>query len=513
MAAKSLLHSSFSPKPSCFFNSESKSTKFRTSQLGFKPRNLKAEDDVKWGENISFSMISRVIKTKKKQQKGGMVVKCTAEGIERSLLKIGGRGETKVLIAERYKVVALLACVMCLCNADRVVMSVAIVPLAAKYGWSSAFLGIVQSSFLWGYIFSSVVGGVLVDKYGGRRVLACGVVLWSLSTLLTPWAANHSTLALLAARAFFGLAEGVALPAMTTLSSRWFPSHERASAVGISMAGFHLGNVVGLVLTPVMLATTGITGPFFLFSSIGLLWMTTWSSVATDDPRESPFISKSELRLIQAGKADSIEKKGNFPSLRLLLSKMPTWAIIVANITNNWGYFVLLTWMPIYFKTVFNVNLKQAAWFSAVPWGTMAVCGYIAGKASDSLIKAGHPITSVRKIMQYVLTVNRFHRPWTVVALLELCQVAGSGSCTYHSCTELQLFQPGRISSKYARNSTRFCRISPWHFKFSRNISCNSQHNWNWLLCPVAWILSSIPRCHCRSILRSNCFLEPVCER
>ncbi|XP_044510745.1 probable anion transporter 3, chloroplastic isoform X1 [Mangifera indica] len=402
MAAKSLLHSSFSPKPSCFFNSESKSTKFRTSQLGFKPRNLKAEDDVKWGENISFSMISRVIKTKKKQQKGGMVVKCTAEGIERSLLKIGGRGETKVLIAERYKVVALLACVMCLCNADRVVMSVAIVPLAAKYGWSSAFLGIVQSSFLWGYIFSSVVGGVLVDKYGGRRVLACGVVLWSLSTLLTPWAANHSTLALLAARAFFGLAEGVALPAMTTLSSRWFPSHERASAVGISMAGFHLGNVVGLVLTPVMLATTGITGPFFLFSSIGLLWMTTWSSVATDDPRESPFISKSELRLIQAGKADSIEKKGNFPSLRLLLSKMPTWAIIVANITNNWGYFVLLTWMPIYFKTVFNVNLKQAAWFSAVPWGTMAVCGYIAGKASDSLIKAGHPITSVRKIMQSI---------------------------------------------------------------------------------------------------------------
>jgi len=28
---------------------------------------------------------------------------------------------------------------------------------------------------------------------------------------------------------------------------------------------------------------------------------------------------------------------------------------------------------------VFNVNLKQAAWFSAVPWGTMAISGYIAG--------------------------------------------------------------------------------------------------------------------------------------
>jgi hypothetical protein len=37
---------------------------------------------------------------------------------------------------------------MCLCNADRVVMSVAIVPLAAKHGWSSSFLGIVQVLYI-----------------------------------------------------------------------------------------------------------------------------------------------------------------------------------------------------------------------------------------------------------------------------------------------------------------------------------------------------------------------------
>jgi ACS family sodium-dependent inorganic phosphate cotransporter len=46
------------------------------------------------------------------------------------------------------------------------------------------------------------------------------------------------------------------------------------------------------------------------------------------------------------------------------------------------------------------VNLKQAAWFSAVPWGTMAVSGYFAGTTSDYLIKAGLSLTLVRKIMQ-----------------------------------------------------------------------------------------------------------------
>ncbi|KAE8689741.1 putative anion transporter 3 [Hibiscus syriacus] len=313
-----------------------------------------------------------------------------------------GPRESALRIPERFKVVCLMACVMCLCNADRVVMSVAVVPLADKLGWSSSFLGIVQSSFLWGYIFSSVIGGALVDKYGGKRVMAWGVALWSLATLLTPWAANHSTIALLAIRAFFGLAEGVALPSMSTILSRWFPGHERASAVGISMAGFHLGNVVGLILTPIMLSTIGITAPFVLFSSLGLLWLSSWVYKVTSDPKDSSFISKSELRSIQAGKNDPPTTTADLPPIGLLFSKLPTWAIVFANVTNNWGYFVVLSWMPVYFKTVFNVNLKQAAWFSAVPWGTMAVSGYIAGAISDSLIKAGYCITSVRKIMQSI---------------------------------------------------------------------------------------------------------------
>ncbi|GKE08758.1 probable anion transporter 3, chloroplastic [Tanacetum coccineum] len=235
-------------------------------------------------------------------------------------------------------------------------------------------------------------------------MIAWGVFLWSLATLLTPWAANHSTASLLAVRAFFGLAEGVAFPAMNILLSRWFPCNERATAVGLSMGGFHLGNVVGLVLTPIVMASVGLSGPFYLFSSLGLLWLTTWTLGVTNDPQDSPSISSSELRLIQAGKTKAPPplKKGELPPLRLLLSKMPTWAIIFANVTNNWGYFVLLSWMPVYFKTVFNVNLKQAAWFSAVPWGTMAFSGYVAGAASDYLIKAGHSLTFVRKVMQSI---------------------------------------------------------------------------------------------------------------
>lgn len=134
-----------------FSNTQSRLVSFRKTHLGFD-HNFQR----KLGNLVSFSgdkrRISRndgdyVLKENDEKKQRWLGVKCTAEGIERGIL-VGGRGEEgKFVIPERLKVVGLMACVMSLCNADRVVMSVAIVPLAAKHGWSSSFLGIVQVIF------------------------------------------------------------------------------------------------------------------------------------------------------------------------------------------------------------------------------------------------------------------------------------------------------------------------------------------------------------------------------
>ncbi|VAH07957.1 unnamed protein product [Triticum turgidum subsp. durum] len=305
-------------------------------------------------------------------------------------------------LPERAKVVALVAAVMLLCNADRVVMSVAVVPLAAQHGWSSSFVGIVQSSFLWGYVFSSMVGGALADRYGGKKVMAGAAALWSLATFLTPWAASQSATMLLAVRVLFGIAEGVAFPTMSTFLPKWFPTHERATAVGLSMGGFHLGNVVSFLATPIIMSHIGLAGTFAFFASLGYLWLSVWLLNVESDPIDSRTISKSELQLILAGRSKSKVKGSKSPSLREVFSKMEMWAIIVANVINNWGYFVLLSWMPVYFKTVYNVNLKQAAWFSAIPWGVMALSGYVAGASADFMIKSGLSMVRIRKILQSI---------------------------------------------------------------------------------------------------------------
>ncbi|XP_025816315.1 probable anion transporter 3, chloroplastic isoform X2 [Panicum hallii] len=264
-----------------------------------------------------------------------------------------------------------------------------------------------QSSFLWGYLMSPIIGGALVDYYGGKRVMAYGVALWSLATFLSPWAAGRSIWLFLFTRVLLGIAEGVALPSMNNMVLRWFPHTERSSAVGIAMAGFQLGNTIGLLLSPIIMSRTGIFGPFVIFGLFGFLWVLVWIPAISGTPGEHAQISAYELEYItkdqklvkpQIGSA----KTKKVPPFSKLLSKWPTWALISANAMHSWGYFVILSWMPVYFKTIYHVNLRDAAWFSALPWVMMAVLGYVAGLVSDMLIRNGTNITLTRKIMQSI---------------------------------------------------------------------------------------------------------------
>ncbi|XP_057953246.1 probable anion transporter 4, chloroplastic isoform X3 [Malania oleifera] len=235
--------------------------------------------------------------------------------------------------------------------------------------------------------------------------MAWGVALWSLATFLTPWAAEASLWALLAMRVLLGIAEGVALPCMNNMVARWFPQTERSRAVGIAMGGFQLGSAIGLTLSPILMSQGGLFGPFVIFGLSGFLWVLVWVSAVSSTPNQNPQISKYELDYILNKRlmVENRPKAGKvIPPFRRLLSKLPTWSLIVANSMHSWGFFVILSWMPIYFNTVYHADLRQAAWFSAIPWSVMAFMGYFGGVWSDKLIQGGMSVTLTRKIMQSI---------------------------------------------------------------------------------------------------------------
>jgi MFS transporter, ACS family, solute carrier family 17 (sodium-dependent inorganic phosphate cotransporter), other len=58
-----------------------------------------------------------------------------------------------------------------------------------------------------GYAGTQLIGGSLADRYGGKLVLATGVVAWSAFTFLTPDAAVAGSVTLISCRIAMGFGE------------------------------------------------------------------------------------------------------------------------------------------------------------------------------------------------------------------------------------------------------------------------------------------------------------------
>ena len=101
--------------------------------------------------------------------------------------------------------ISLATLAVFICYIDRVNISVAILPMAEELGWDKTTQGWVMSSFFIGYLITMIFGGWLADRFGGKKVLAAGVLLWSLFTMVTPPAASFGLLVLLAVRIAMGM--------------------------------------------------------------------------------------------------------------------------------------------------------------------------------------------------------------------------------------------------------------------------------------------------------------------
>ncbi|XP_058766824.1 ascorbate transporter, chloroplastic-like [Vicia villosa] len=301
---------------------------------------------------------------------------------------------------KRWVIVLLCFTAFLLCNMDRVNMSIAILPMSQEFNWNSATVGLIQSSFFWGYLLTQIVGGIWADKVGGKLVLGFGVVWWSIATVLTPIAAKLGLPYLLVMRAFMGIGEGVAMPAMNNILSKWVPVSERSRSLALVYSGMYLGSVTGLAFSPFLIHKFGWPSVFYSFGSLGSIWFALWLRKAYSTPKDDPDLGVEEKRLILGG-SESKEPVTVIP-WKLILSKAPVWALIISHFCHNWGTFILLTWMPTYYNQVLKFNLTESGLLCVLPWLTMAIFANIGGWIADTLVSKGLSITTVRKIMQSI---------------------------------------------------------------------------------------------------------------
>jgi len=303
---------------------------------------------------------------------------------------------------ERYKMVGLATLAVFVCYIDRVNISVAILPMAEELGWDKATQGYIMSSFYIGYMVTMIFGGWLSDRFGGKRVLAAGVLLWSLFTIVTPPAATFGLLILFVVRVGMGMGEAVTFPSIYSLIGRWMPMSERSRSIGLINSGIPMGTMFALLVTPLIVQAWGWQWAFYSFGLVGVVWFFIWWPIVSATPDEHTRLSAAEREEIEAGMPAENPDAPPAPTILELLRHRSVWAIIVAHFCNNWSLYVLLSWLPTFVSEGLGVPYASVGLLSMLPHLCSLIALNVAGYIADRLLSSGMDTTRVRKLMQTV---------------------------------------------------------------------------------------------------------------
>jgi len=255
-----------------------------------------------------------------------------------------------------------------------------------EFTWDEEEVGFLLSSFFYGYVVTGLLGGYLSAKYGGKWIFGGGTFCASFLSLFTPLAAKTSFNLLIALRILEGLVSGVISPSIHSMWGRWAPPIERSFLVSFSYAGSQLGTVLSQPLSSLLSSSIYLEAglQFFMFlGSLGILWSFLWFLFAYSSPEEHPYISDEELKYIQSTISSS-KITNNVPWFRILTSKA-TWAIAISHFCNNWGFYTLLTCLPMYLKDILQFDISKSGFLAALPYFVMWISINISGWFADKV--------------------------------------------------------------------------------------------------------------------------------
>ena len=302
---------------------------------------------------------------------------------------------TEVVPRRRWRIAWLLGIGVLVSYFDRVNLSASHVALITAFGISDIAFGFLSAAYNLTYWLCQLPIGVILDRFGVRRVGRAGIVLWSAATF---GAALAPTLgALFAARFALGVGEAPTFPACAKAVGRWFPPHERGVATALFDGAAKFSSVIGIPLVGVVLLRFGWRWSFALTGVISLLYLVYFWRVYRE-PEEDLGLTEIERRHIEGTGAGARQPARAGTSLWQLLRERKVLGLALGFGSYNYVFYLLLSWLPTYFSDALHIDLLHSFLYTSVPWLIATVCELaIGGWLVDFLIRRGVDANRVRR--------------------------------------------------------------------------------------------------------------------
>jgi ACS family glucarate transporter-like MFS transporter len=308
----------------------------------------------------------------------------------------------------RYVILLILFVVTAISYADRATLSMTGPAIAKQLSMSPVAMGYALSSFAFAYVLAQVPGGILLDRFGSKRVYVWALILWSIFTLLQGAAGFLTGFAaaagLFALRFLMGLAEAPCFPANARVVASWFPSAERGTASAVFNAAQYFSLVAFAPLMGWLVHDFGWPSVFYVMGGLGLAAAAVFA-VFVRAPQRHSWVSPGELERIEKGGAVIVadDKGGTGPSqftwhnVRQVLANRMLLGIYLGQYCINVLTYFFATWFPIYLVQQRHMSILQAGFVSAVPAIFGFIGGVLGGVVSDALLRRTGSLTFARK--------------------------------------------------------------------------------------------------------------------
>ena len=321
----------------------------------------------------------------------------------------------------RWAIIALLFFATTVNYIDRTMLGLLAPTLQTELNWNEDDYGNIVTAFQAAYALGFLFMGYVIDRFGPKIGYSIAITIWTIGHVAHGF--GGSVASFMAARAVLGVGEAGHFPAVVRSSSEWFPQKERAYAIG----WVNSGTTIGVILTaPTLWLFMQALGfgwrETFIYSGLfGVVLLGLWLWLYSN-PRESGKVSEGELKWIEHDPPEKIEKIG----WSRIVRKREAWAFASAKFLTDPVWFLMLFWLPKYFSTTYDVDLKIVLLPMILMYLLSDVGSIAGGWLSSRLIQRGRTPNFARKVTMIIaglcvlplLFVTGVSNMWLAVLLI-----------------------------------------------------------------------------------------------
>jgi sugar phosphate permease len=280
--------------------------------------------------------------------------------------------------------VGLLVAAGCVNYLDRAAVAVAEPQIRANLHLNYDQMGFLLSAFAWSYGFAQIPAGMLIDRFGPRKILSLGLILWSLAQVSATFVRSLGQFVV--ARVALGLGESPMYIGGTRVCADWFAREQRALPIAIFNSSSGLAPALAPPLLTWLMLAFGWRPMFLIAGLAGLAIAILWTLLYRAP--ETAGIPKEDLDAIRRDDGGDVPPVGLAHVLWLLRFKS-SWGMFLGFFGVVYISWLYATWLPAYLEEARNQSAASAGLWAAIPLGAGFLGALSGGFISNGLTRGG----------------------------------------------------------------------------------------------------------------------------